>query len=286
MGIIARNPCQFVELPRVEETEQEIYSESETNFILELLHKQKQEKHFDFVLYFTLAIFTGFSRQELLGLEYKDFDFERSIVTLKRGSKYNKDKGVYTGALKTKHRYRTMRLPTELIEFVLAYQAHQAEYIESIGDKWVDKIKGLNDKMVENDRLFTQQFGEPMHPNAPALFFGRFCGEYGFKYINPHGIRHTKASISIWSGADVKTLQGILGHLNHTKKQQFKNLLKSRKYGDFLANIKCVRLFRLNAFLMFLQIKFVDIIQISKIIPSFLSSTLSEYSKKAFGNMV
>jgi hypothetical protein len=84
----------------------------------------------------------------------------------------------------------------------------------------------------------------------------------------------------------VKTVSMNAGHLNHTKKQQFKNLLKSRKYGDFLANIKCVRLFRLNAFLMFLQIKFVDIIQISKIIPSFLSSTLSEYSKKAFGNMV
>jgi integrase len=212
MGKVIKNPCQGAELPKIEETEQEIYSEEETNRILEFLHLHEHEKHLDFVLYFTLMIYTGFSRQELLGLEYKDFDFKRSIVTLKRGSKYMAGKGIYTGALKNKYRYRTIGLPLVFMDFILNYKARQAEYIEKLGDKWVEQIKGLNDELVGNDRLFTTDFGLPMTTNAPENFFRRFCKKYSLPYINPHGIRHTNASINIFAGVDVKTLQMLLGH--------------------------------------------------------------------------
>jgi integrase len=217
MGKLSKNPCQGLKLPKnVNVREPKIYNEEQTKHILQLLHRHEIKKHLDFVVYFTLMIYTACSRQELLGLEYKDFDIKRSIVSLRRGSKYVTGKGVYTGTLKTKYRYRSLKLPDVLMDFVFMYKAQQKEYMEKLGDKWVDKISGLGGEFVDNDRLFTQDFGNPMHPNAPALFFKRFCEKYGkengFEYINPHGIRHTTASANIFAGMDVKTLQGLLGH--------------------------------------------------------------------------
>jgi integrase len=216
MGKAAKNPCLGVELPQKDEQqEQRIYSQAEMQRILELLHREP-DKHFDFKLYFMTMIYTGFARQELLGLEYKDFDFERSTVTTRRGSKYRAKRGIYTGTLKNKYRYRTLKLPAELLSFVLAYKEHQAKYAKSIGNKWVTKISGLGDKPTENDRLFTQWDGSPMHPNAPENYFKRFCAKHGIEYINPHGMRHANASINIFAGVDVRTLQGMLGHSTPT----------------------------------------------------------------------
>jgi integrase len=51
-----------------------------------------------------------------------------------------------------------------------------------------------------------------MHPNAPALFFERFCAKHGIEYINPHGLRHGNASMLIFGGVDVRTVSQWIGH--------------------------------------------------------------------------
>jgi integrase len=76
------------------------------------------------------------------------------------------------------------------------------ECIKKIGSKWVKEIRGLNDKLVMNDRLFTQDFGKPMHPNAPSLFFGRFCKRKGLTYRKGHSLRHLNVSIQIFAGVE------------------------------------------------------------------------------------
>jgi integrase len=199
-GLVSNNPCRSVTLPKIEEQEQEIYSIEETQRIINLIH-QEEEKHFDFKVYFTLAIFTGFRRGELLGLEFSDFDFERSTLTTRRASKYVKGEGIFTDTLKTRTSYRTLKLPDDIMALVLAYKRHQAEYAASLGDRW-----------NETDRLFTQWHGLPMHPNAPALFFERFCKKHGIEYINPHGLRHGNASMLIFGGVDVRTVSQWIGH--------------------------------------------------------------------------
>jgi integrase len=105
-------------------------------------------------------------------------------------------------------------MPAKVFELLAQYKQQQAEYATSIGDQWVTKIKGLHDKIVDNDRLFTQWNGLPMHPNAPALFFGRFCKRHGIRYINCHGLRHFNISTQIFAGIDVKTVSMNAGHSN------------------------------------------------------------------------
>jgi integrase len=103
-------------------------------------------------------------------------------------------------------------MPVEIVDLLIRYREHQTAYMASIGNKWVEKIQGLDDKMVDNNRLFTQWHGVPMHPNAPSLYFERFCNKYGIRYLNGHSLRHLHASVEISAGVDVKTLQMIMGH--------------------------------------------------------------------------
>jgi integrase len=211
MQVVSHNPCKAVTLPKVKTTEREIYSQEEMQRIFELLFQEK-EKNLHFVLYFTMAVFTGFRRGELLGLEFRDIDFERQIVKINRTSNYTKDKGIFTDTPKTKSSYRTLRLSPELMNFLLQYKLHRDDYTESVGDKWHGKIESFNGELVPNDRLFTQWNGLPMHPNAPSLFFERFCNRHGLKYLNLHACRHYTASALINARLDVKTVQAYLGH--------------------------------------------------------------------------
>jgi integrase len=213
MQVVSVNPCRAVTLPRDNPQEKEIYSVEEAQKILQLLFKE-ESKNLHFILYFALAVYTGFRRGELLGLEYKDFNLERQTVSTNRASAYNSERGIYTDSLKTRNSYRTLKMPAEVMNLLARYQQQQAEYAKSIGNHWVTQISGLHDKMVDNDRLFTQWHGLPMHPNAPALFFERFCKRHKIRYINCHGLRHFNISTQIFAGIDVRTVSMNAGHCN------------------------------------------------------------------------
>jgi integrase len=209
--VINFNPCENVRLPKADTEEKEIYSIEEMKNILALLH-QEDEKNFQFTVYFTLAVFTGFRRGEMLGLEFSDIDFDKQIITVRRTSNYTKSKGIYTDKPKTKTSQRTLKLPQQIIDLLKQYQAHQAAHVEKMGNKWTEQIKGLNDKMVINDRLFTNDEGKPMFITTPSKFFKRFCKKHGINFLPIHSIRHFNASAMINAGVDVKAVQHSLGH--------------------------------------------------------------------------
>jgi integrase len=213
MQLVSVNPCKAATLPKDDSEEKEIYSLEEAQQILSLLF-QEEKKNLHYILYFALAVYSGFRRGELLGLCHSDFDYERQTVSLKRASAYTPEKGIFTDTLKTRNSYRTLKMPAKVFELLARYKQQQSEYAASIGSQWVRQISGLHDKIVDNDRLFTQWNGLPMHPNAPALFFGRFCKRHGIRYINCHGLRHFNISTQIFAGIDVKTVSMNAGHSN------------------------------------------------------------------------
>lgn len=215
MQTVSVNPCKATTLPKSETVEREIYTMEETQRIMDLL-KLEPEKNLRFVVYFTLSVFTGFRRGELLGLEWRDVNFDKATVTINRTSAYTKERGIFTETPKTRTSYRTLKLPEPIMELLKRYKAWQEEYIENAGDKWVEEIAGLDGKPVANERLFTKWDGTPMFPNTPALFFGRFCKKHGLRYLSCHSFRHLNASILINAGVDVKTIQNCLGHSSAT----------------------------------------------------------------------
>jgi integrase len=202
--LITFNPCTAVDFPKERAKEQaghEIYSIEEVRHLLELL-KQEDDEKYPFYVYFVLAVYMGARKGELMGLEWKDIDFDNDIISINRAYYYSwVDKGYYTDTPKTATSLRSLKVPAHVMETLRSLQKWQEKYKEVCGGSW-----------VESDRLFTLWNGEPMATTAPRDYFNRFCKRNGIRYIKPHAFRHFNASILINSGVDIVTVQAALGH--------------------------------------------------------------------------
>ncbi len=204
MQMVSSNPCRNVTLPKPNPKEREVYTLEEAQQLLELFEKE-DESNFKYVVFFTMAIYTGLRRGELLGLEWKDFDWDNELMTISRTSMWTKERGIYTDTPKTKTSMRTLKLPAEIITLLQRYREYQKFYKANVGSKW-----------IETDRLFTQGDGRPMDMTAPYCYFKEFCKRTEMRYVSNHSFRHFNASILISNGVDVKTVQSCLGHSTPT----------------------------------------------------------------------
>lgn len=93
MQVVNSNPCKNAVLPSPKTKEREIYSLEEVKHMLELF-EEEDETNFKYTIFFTLAAFTGLRRGELLGLEWKDIDWENNLIHVIRTSEYTKEKGI------------------------------------------------------------------------------------------------------------------------------------------------------------------------------------------------
>jgi len=84
MQVLSFNPCGSVILPkdRAEEQQQEIYTVEETQNILALLC-QEEKKNFHYVIYFLLAVYTGFRRGDAY-VKHKLKNFSNYFINRKK----------------------------------------------------------------------------------------------------------------------------------------------------------------------------------------------------------
>jgi integrase len=202
--LVSKNPCVGVDFPRDDSKEREILSIPEVQQLFALLNDEPTE-NMQFVLYITLAIYTGFRRGELLGLEWKDIDLNNGLVSVKRAAYYSTALGHYTDTPKSKRSLRTLKLPVDVVALFIRYREHQSAYALTLGDKWVD-----------TDRIFTAWNGSYLYTNAPERFYKTFCARHRLRVVTLHSFRHLNASMLINAGLDVKTVQAALGHSHAT----------------------------------------------------------------------
>ena len=197
MDLITDNPARRVRIKRTVRPEKKIYTVEEAERFLELM----QSEPLSFQCFFLLAIYGGFRREELLGFEWSDIDFENHVVTVNRASLYTKDLGVFTDIPKTKNSHRSIKLPDCVFPTLQRYKIEQAERRLKLGDKWIN-----------SNRLFTTWNGKPQHPSCMPKTLKRFCDKNGLPYYGIHSFRHLNASLLITSGVDVRTVSASLGH--------------------------------------------------------------------------
>lgn len=197
MDMLSDNPCRRVTVPKGEKKEKEIYTLEEIEQLFILLETAPLK----YRTFFTLAIYSGFRRGELLGLEWKDIEWESGVISVRRTSNYTAEKGIYTDTTKTKKSQRSLKFPPVVMDLLRAYKSEQDEEREKLGSKWIDY-----------DRLFVKYNGEPMNNNTPYFWFHEFCEENNFRFCDIHSLRHFYASALINEGVDAAAVSGALGH--------------------------------------------------------------------------
>lgn len=199
MGLVSDNPCSKVTIPKGEVKEKQIYSQEEMEALLTKLMGEPLK----YRVFFYLIAYSGFRRSEMLGLEWKDIDFENNIISVRRTSNYTAERGTYTDTTKTKRSQRTLKISPFIIDMLKQLKEEQDNEALRLGTKW-----------VETDRLFTKWNGEEMNNQTPYGWLKEFCEKNDLPFYGIHSFRHFAASALISAGLDVTTVSGALGHCN------------------------------------------------------------------------
>ena len=196
-NLILSNPCRRIDPPKIEKKTPQYLNEHEAARMLELLQTEDDPYRTIFIL----LLYTGMRRGELMGLEWKDIDFDTGVLSICRTSQYTKERGTFTDDVKNKSSHRSMKLPENIIDRLKQYKDWQLEERVKVGDRWQD-----------TDRLFTTWDGAPMSPNSPYFWLQEFTKRHGLPKITVHSLRHTNATLLISQGINIRTVAGRLGH--------------------------------------------------------------------------
>jgi integrase len=85
------------------------------------------------------------------------------------------------------------------------HRARQEAEREKWGEAWVD-----------TGRVFTNEDGTWLHPDRVTDLFERLVTASGLPPIRLHDLRHVAATLMLAGGADMKTVQEMLGHSSIT----------------------------------------------------------------------
>ncbi len=195
--LIPDNPCRRVKPPRFERKEAHYLDEAQTAHLIELL----DDEPIQYRTAILLLLNTGLRRGELCGLEWKDIDFDKAILQVRRNALYLSGRGVFDDTPKTANAQRVIKLPDSCIPMLKEYRTWQEKEQLRLGEQWHD-----------HDKLFTRWNGKPMYPEVLTNWFSEFIKQSDLPHITLHSLRHTNASLLIAAGTNLRTVSARLGH--------------------------------------------------------------------------
>ena len=195
MQYVQRNVCEAVELPKIKKTEANFLNKDEVAKMLEAF------KGNDVYIPTLLAVGLGLRRGEILGLQWKDFDFEKRLVTIRRALLPLKTDGQMFSECKTEKSNRTLAVPDNILTCLKQVRREQMENKLFFGREYQDY-----------DLIYCNPDGSPVTPNSFNHRFDEALKKAGLKHVRVHDLRHTNASLMLSQGVPMKVASERLGH--------------------------------------------------------------------------
>jgi integrase len=208
--IIEHNPCDRVKAPKVPKKKPFSLDEQQTLDMIKALANESLK----YRAITAIAIFTGMRRGEILGLNRKNLNLANRVIRINQTCSHTKGGSFIQLSTKTESSERLIPFPAEIVPLLQAHLDSLEEKKNKCGDKWVSTIE-IEGKPVENDLIFTQWNGKPMHPNSIVTWFNKFRSNNNLPpEITFHGLRHTNITLLLINGVDVGTVADNAGHAN------------------------------------------------------------------------
>lgn len=193
-GTLKVNPAENISFPKKDKKLPRFLEVNEINYFLDNIKGDRLEDIRDKAILETLYS-TGIRVSELVNLNVQDVDFQNSLIkVLGKGSK---------------------------------------ERIVPIGSKALDSIenyiKNRKSKFNNNEVLFVNKKGKKINVRTVRYRLNKLTIKYGLsKHISPHSIRHSFATHLLDKGADLRSIQELLGHANLTTTQIYTHVTTER----------------------------------------------------------
>lgn len=200
--IVSKNPMLFISNPKLDKKLPKFLYEGEVEKLLSL-PKLDNPKGIREALLLEFLYSTGVRVSELCSIQKKDISFsEKSVKVLGKG---NKERYVYFGK--------------PLAELLKLYLEESRPYFEK----------------ARNDYLFLNDSGNQLQDRRVRAIIDdllkRSCADF---HISPHTLRHSFATHMLNHGADLKTVQEILGHEDLSTTQIYTHISNERLRSVYL----------------------------------------------------
>lgn len=199
-GLIARNPADLVDAPRMRQTEMHTLDLEQSRALLAVAQGDRLE-----ALY-VLALATGMRQGELLALRWRDVDLDAHHVQVRGTLSRRSGHGYSIGEPKTKRSRRRLDLDAESVAALRRQRVRQAEERLATGALWGSDARWP-------DLVFTNRVGRPLDArNLAQQSFKRLLERAELPIIRFHDLRHTAATLMLLQGINVKVVSERLGH--------------------------------------------------------------------------
>ncbi|MDQ3257106.1 MAG: site-specific integrase [Acidobacteriota bacterium] len=196
-NMLARNPCEAVELPRMEQREMQAFSAEEAGRFLAAAAEDA------YVTLFTFALATGMRPEEYLALKWSDVDMQKGAATVVRTLIWRKGGGWYFGEPKTARSRRTVPFPASVLRALVSHKRRQAE----------ERMKAGADYQT-HDFVFASREGSPLMPRnilrrhfKPTLKRAKLSESFRL-----YDLRHSCATLLLAANEHPKVVSERLGH--------------------------------------------------------------------------
>lgn len=196
IGYISENPLKKVKTPKLDKHKVDALTKSEAQIFINEIEKLPTKQR---TIYY-LLLTTGVRRGECFGLQWGDIDFDNRLIRIERNVTYTTDKGINIGLPKTNTGVRIIPITETMINLLLKYKDEE------------EQICALKNNMF----LFHSADSNyiPQAPTYITKHMKKLMKRINLPDMSPHDLRHTCASLLLQSGADIKSVQDILGHAN------------------------------------------------------------------------
>lgn len=147
-----------------------------------------------------LSLYLGLRRSEVVGLRWKDIDFEKNIVRVRNTVVQCKTVSELEKT-KTRASKRDLYLPNGLKLYLLAWRAKAEEYRKLFGSEYRD-----------SGHICQWPDGTGYRPDYVTMRFQKVLVQNGLPRIRFHDLRHTAGSLLVNRGQSIKQVQEFLGH--------------------------------------------------------------------------
>ncbi|AOZ91643.1 site-specific integrase [Paenibacillus crassostreae] len=191
--MIIKNPTAIVDRPKARKKEMLYWSEEESHKFLAVARNDR------YYHAFLLALTTGMRQGEILGLRWKDVDFERRTISIVQILSHN-GKEFQTGA-KTDSGSRSIGVDRSTIAELRGLQKRCRE--EKINDKRIYQ---------DNDLVICTTVGTPLSPRNLNRSFSRLIeNNVDIKKIRFHDLRHTHVVMLLKARENNKRIADRMG---------------------------------------------------------------------------